>query len=221
MISFIGLVFVVAVLLIMTVGPMLLINKSPLRDGGRRERWARTVVRGSMVVTIGALVVLVAITASIFSAFRGMDDDGFDEIEAGFREHQSAFEAAADRMAGWSADHPDAVRIVWTQAFVCFADAGVAGSQCTDASTQEQEAFLQLAGATRVAWQAKDDGRVFFRFNFGNSAVQYLMFDPDDRDPRAYADAHMFRWGRMIGDGWSLLGDMSEIEGEHSWMFAD
>lgn len=168
-------------------------------------------MRGSLVVGVGALVAIVAIVASVFSAFRGMDDDRFDEIETGFEEHRTAFEAAVDRMAGWAADRPDAVRIIWSQGFVCVTDAG-GGEQCTDTSTQEQEAFLQLAGATSVVWQAKDEGRVFFAFNFENPPMQYLMFDPGDRDPRAFADAHGFRWGRMIGDGWSLLGHIPDVE---------
>lgn len=175
-------------------------------------------MRGSLVVGVGALVGIVAIVASVFSAFRGMDDDRLNEIETGFEEHQTAFEAAVDRMAGWAADHPDAVRILWNQAGVCVTDAG-GGEQCTDASTQEQEAFLQLPGATSVVWQAKDDGRVFFAFNFHDPPIEYLMFDPGDRDPRAYADAHGFRGGRRIDDGWSVLGDIPDIEDRSSmWL---
>lgn len=172
----------------------------------------------ALVVAFGPLVVVVAIVVSVFSAFRGMHDDRFDEIEAGFGEHQAAFEAAVDRMAGWAAEHPDAVRIGWTQSLVCVTDAG-SGAQCTDTSSQERAAFRQLTRATRAVWQAKDDGRVFFAFNVQNPPIQYLMYDPHDRDPRAFADAHGFRWGRMIGDGWSLLGDIPDDEKESSmWM---
>lgn len=174
-------------------------------------------MRGSLVVAFGALVVVVVIVVSVFSAFRGMHDDRFDEIETGFGEHQAAFEAAVDRMAGWAAEHPDAVRIVWNQALVCVTDAG-SGEQCTDTSTQEKAAFRQLARA-RVVWQAKDEGRVFFGFNFEDPPMQYLMYDPDDRDPREYAATQGFRWGRMIGDGWSLLGHIPDDEKESSmWM---
>lgn len=193
-------------------------NTSPLPNRERPQRCARTLVRGSLVLAVGALVVVVAIVASVLSALRGMDDKRFDEIETGFEEHRTAFEAAVDRMAGWAAERPDAVRIGWTQSLVCVTDTGRA-KQCTDTSMQERAAFRQLAGATRAVWQAKDDGRVFFAFNVQNPPIQYLMFDPDDRDPRAYAAAQGFRWGRSIGDGWSLLGEIPDVEKQSSmWM---
>ncbi len=184
-------------------------DTAPFRDGVRRRRWA------SVVVGLGALVLVLA--AVVATAVRGADDERLDEIDRAFGEHRNAFEAAVDRIDRIAADHPDALRIGWSLALVCVTDA-TGAEQCTDTSEEQRAAFRELSGASTVIRQSKDGGRVFFVFDVEDPPITYLLHDPDGRDPRAYAQAQGFGWGRQIDGRWSVLGHIKDVQ-EHSSMW--
>lgn len=130
-----------------------------------------------------------------------------DAVEETFVDNRAGFEAAASYITELAQSEPDAIRIGWIRYEVCVIDSAMVET-CRDATEAEDDLAERAWGATKVEWQAKDDGRVFFAFNNEEPPINYLMFDPQDRDAKKFAKKHGFSWERGLGDGWSIPGSI-------------
>lgn len=157
-----------------------------------------------------AILVAVAAGCSILSPGSGQDKRRFDDVEAAFDADPSAFTAAAAHLDELRTENPGAQEVSWGLGVTYVADAD-GRDIWGDATPAEAQLFDPLPGTTNTVFAyAKDPGRVFFSFNHEDPPMVYLMYAPDDSDPGAFAAERGFRSSRVIGDGWTLLGEIDD-----------
>lgn len=156
-----------------------------------------TVIFGAFLLVAGGAFLALA------GGVDGRNDARFDAVTEDFGAHQPTFEAAAERMSRFAADRPGATRIQWRWGTVC-ADHPSRADQCVETSADERAAFRKLPGAFAITWKA-EDGRVLFSSDPDSPPVRFIAFDPEGRDPQAYAEARGYRWGRQLGPRWSMF----------------
>lgn len=183
------------------------------RRGWRRSP-GRVLLITLIVVAMLFLAWRVAVVASLVAHFgSGFDDRRFDKLETEFDRDPAAFTAADARMRELVAAHPQAERIAWILTQICVRDAGQPDA-CEPTNPDDQATFTALPSANVIVYQAKDDGRTFFRF-YGNDPPRYtIMHAPDDTDVEAFAEDRGFRSSRALEPGWTLLGPIPDLDRE-------
>jgi hypothetical protein len=167
----------------------------------------RVVIATAAVLCAGVLSIVLLIGFNFFS-MRKFQEHGraqnVDAVEKVFLENKSEYDATAAYVAQVAESEPEALRVSWTHARFCVANSDLKKT-CREPTEAERE-LRSPAGV--VVWNAKDDGRVFFSFNQEEPPLNYLMFDPQERDPQQFAREHGFTWERDLGDGWSIPGSI-------------
>jgi hypothetical protein len=183
-------------------------------DEGAKRRigtgWL-VVIAIAVVLGAGALafaLLLGSTTLSLWAFQDHAEAQHIDMLEETFRDNRASFEASTAYMGELTRSEPGVVRVEWSLHEVCVRDS-VLEKVCRDSS--ESERALR-APSGPVVWQAKDDGRVFFSFNDDEHPRNFLMFDPQERDPKQFAREHGFTWERDLGEGWSIPGSIPDDE---------
>lgn len=190
-------------------------------DTGRTRRVHRVlIVVATVLLGIVGFVALLLGAAWWFAV--QYDQKGREEsvavIEEAFVDHRAGFEATAAYITALSQSEPDAIEIGWTSRRIYVIDGALEETR-RDATEAEDQLRHQARGAILVNWQAKDDGRIFFSFRHEASPINYLMFDPQDRDAKEFAKEHGFSWERDLGDGWSIPGSIpNDDDADAMWV---
>jgi len=165
-------------------------------------------------LTTAVLVTAVGIAGcgSFGTRDAGETDREFDTVEAAFNANPQAFDAAVNYMEQLQAVNPEAEQIRWSRSRVCITGPG--GTQeCEAASAVDNAAFEPLPhNARAIVHYAKDADRIFIVFNRPEPPVIYLMYAPLDERPAAFANERDFRSSRELGDGWTLLGNLDDLD---------
>lgn len=177
---------------------------------------------GRALVAVAAVVAWVVLNVVMLAAVvlwaawkydHSLQEQDADHVEESFIRYRAAYEDAAVLIVALARSEPGAIAVRGSYGEVCFLDA--AGEQtCREWLPADPDEPQMIQGAT---WQAKDEGRVFFRF--AENAC-YLMYDPQERNPRRFARAHGFAWDSEFEDGWSIPCRIEdESERDEMWEF--
>lgn len=127
------------------------------------------------------------------------DQQSIDVIEETFYDNRAGFEEQVSYITQLGQSERGVIAARWSSQ-MCFIDAR--GEEvCREATAIEEGLNRATPQSGVTVWQAKDDGRVFFMFV---ERPCYLMFDPQERNAKDFANEHGFGWERDLGDGWSM-----------------
>jgi len=156
--------------------------------------------------------VVIAGCGSFGTRDAGETDREFDIVEGAFDADPQPFVAAVNYMEQLQAVSPEAEQIRWTSSRICTTGPG-GNEECDATSAADNAAFEALPHNTSaVSYHAKDADRIFIVFNSPEPPVIYLMYAPLDDRPAAFANDRDFRSIRELGDGWTLLGNLDDLD---------